>query len=189
MKNLVVVFLCVVCFISSCASFPKTSPENVEFQNITGIDLAIVKRGLYSIAHEYKDAASQEIYDKLLKNIVTLKVDENQSELVKYVSETSLSTMPVNGTELVLEKTNLFVTINGYYKDFSDIEKCVLLVGILSTVGLMNSPEAQAPDAAYINRFYESINMYLESGYDVSGLVNDEFYRDKKVAVVDGGIM
>jgi len=168
MKKLTFVLFFIGTFFLSCVSTPMPQ-ENIDFQVKTGINLTFVKRGVYSIYKSYNDNGYGDYFDKLVKNGIVFSVDESQKEWVLFTTSDE----------------TIYISVNGLYEKYSQSSRNVLMTATVYAIGLIRldvSSEIIEP------RFYEIISNYGNYGLDVSSLLNDDTYVNKKFKVGSNGI-
>jgi hypothetical protein len=163
-----IIFLFVSVFIFSCSTSP-TPLENTDFQKETGMSLTFVKRGLYSIPKSYKDEGYADFYNKLVNNEIIFSVDEAQNEWALFKNENGI----------------IYITLNGLFKKYNQGSNNALLTSTVYIAGLIGID--MAPQIME-TRFYDVIADYKKYGVDVSLIVKDDLFKDKRFKIMNNGI-
>jgi hypothetical protein len=186
MKKFFVLFFCVASsfMIGGCAFFKgmavigindeinnsQLSKENAEFERNTGVNLTVVKRGVWSMSSTYHNANIESYYNALISNDITFSVNENQKEFSRQTKN----------------ENKINITINGEYKKYTEIEKSVMIIVSTSTLALLKN---QNTDKIKVQTmFFNFIDQY-KNGYDINGIINSQWFKDKKVSITDDGII
>lgn len=151
----------------------ELSAENEIFQQETNIQLIVVKRGLWSMQNQYKNKMIQSYFNKLLNNQLMYSVDNTQNEFAK---------------QIVTENIKIFINGN-IFQNYTDFEKEVLLIASTSTLALIEDTKFNKKEIP--NMFFKIIKEYDEPSmnYDISGIINSQWYKEKKLILTDNGII
>ena len=153
----------------SCASSPK-SPENTQFQKDAGVSLTFVKRGLYSIPKQYNDTGFESYYNKLTNNQIIFSLNETQTEFAVFLNEDE----------------NMQIKINPMFIKYKDGSKNALITATAYAIGLLETGNTSL--SVIEERFYNIISDYAKYGVDVSSIVKDEAFKDRKFKITNEGI-
>ena len=151
----------------SCATTPPRA-ENKAFADQTGTSLVFIKRGVFSVALEYRDDAVGRLSDMLMGNNVVLVVDDTIS---------GRATIHDDGQTIT-------VRVRDVMSGWDANSRNVYMVALLSTIaGLAaatpsGGPESvgmsTVPDATlFMERFNNVVHLYASSGYQMPGLMAD----------------
>jgi hypothetical protein len=115
------------------------SVENEKFKQEYGIELVIVKRGLWSMQSTFKNSMIELYYRSLLDNRLVFSFDSIRKEFAQ---------QRITGDMIS-------ITINGQFQDFSEYEKAILIIASTSTLALLrdtNFKQDEVPNMFF--RFY-----------------------------------
>lgn len=155
---------------TGCFSSPQPQ-ENVDFRNKTGINLTFVKRGVYSLYKSNGDNGFESFWNKLAKNEISFFMNEDQEQFAILHTE--------NG--------QLAMTINNLYFKYDMGSNNALMTAALYSIGLI---QTGGTDTGTIEeRFYNTPMLYSKSGYDVSALINDDLFTQKKFKITEDAIL
>ncbi|MCL2186958.1 MAG: hypothetical protein FWB86_14085, partial [Treponema sp.] len=96
--------------------------ENENFQSESGIDLTVVKRGLWSMQNTYRNNSIKMYYRSLLVNDLVFSLNNDQRELVR---------QNINGN-------NINITINTQFQNYSEYEKAIFLIVSTTSLALLH---------------------------------------------------
>jgi len=178
------IFLVVVIFLlNSCAIFnggkvllaikqidqSSLSAENEIFERESGIQLVIVKRGLWSMQDNSKNKSIELYFLSLLNNDLVYSVNNNQNEFV---------------TQIV-QDNKIHIITNNQFNDFSDYEKAILLIVSTSTLALMTDTEYDQNNIK--NMFFNFITSYDTE--ELPNIVKAQWYKNKNIILTSDGIL
>jgi hypothetical protein len=146
------------------------SAENEVFQRETGINIASVKRGLWSMQNAYRNKMIDLYFNSLMDNRLVFSVDGNQREFAQ---------------QEIRDNEEIGVSINNQYQNYSEYEKLIMVIASTSTLALRrdaNFKQNEVPDM-----FFQFIKRYDDG--DIPGIVNAQWYKDKNITVTDNGII
>jgi hypothetical protein len=185
MKLLTQIFSLTICaiFITGCAIFggaavmaanneinkSTLSVENENFQQEAGINLTIVKRGLWSMQSTYKNSMIELYYKSLLDNRLVYSVDNSKNEFAQQNHNNDA----------------ISIVINGQYQDYTEFEKAILLIASTSTLALLrdsNFNKNGVPDM-----FFKFIGEYDPS--EIPGIINAQWFKNKSITIIDDSII
>jgi hypothetical protein len=168
MKKKLALVLGLAALLASCVSTQK-NPENIAFQKEMEIDFGFLLRGVWAQSETYKDKGYMTFWNKMLKNIVTFDMDEQQPEFMKCQAEGE----------------GFRITINGTLNQFSPEGKHALITSGVYVIGLLQTSKIDR--GVMQKRFYEVIAAYAEQ-FVMDDLINDERYKNHLFQVADNGI-
>jgi len=177
--NLILIFIVLV--INSCVIFNGVavlhaineinasvlSAENEKFQQDSGIDLTVVKRGLWSIQSTNKNSMIELYYKSLLDNNLVFSMDDSKTEFAQQKT--------VGNT--------ICITINSQNLPYTKHEKAILVIVSTSTLALLNDPNFNKNEIQ--NMFFKFIGEY--DANEIPGIINAQWFKNKKILITDDG--
>jgi hypothetical protein len=146
------------------------SAENEVFQQETGINIASVKRGLWSMQSTFRNGMINSYFKSLMDNRLVFSVNGNQREFAQ---------------QDIRDNDEIGVSVNNQYQNYSEYEKLIMLIASTSTLALrrdINFNQNEVP-----NMFFKFIKSYDER--DIPGITKAQWYKDKNITVTDNGII
>ena len=146
------------------------SAENENFQKESGINLTIIKRGLWSMQSTFNSNLINSYFRALMENRLVYSLNNRQTE---YVRQT-------------LSGDNINVEVNNRFLDFSEYERAIILIASTSALALM---QGNSYDRNEVQRmFFNFIDSYIGTG-DISNITNSLWYRNKNITIGNNGII
>lgn len=145
------------------------SMENAKFEQESGIELVIVKRGLWSMQNTFKNKSIEQYFLCLLNNDLTYSLNKNQNEFIKQI----------------IHDDKIHITTNNQFYNYSNYEKAILLIVSTSTLALMT-------DTSYNQNNIQNMFFNFITNYDTSELpniVNSQWYKNKNIRLTSNGIL
>lgn len=187
MKNLVKILGLIVCVcfvISGCVLIQGVgvwaaiteidnsilSVENENFEQESGIDLTVVKRGLWSMQSTFNNKMINTYYKALLDNQLVYSINMTQAEYAK-------QTKTANNISIIIN--------NSYFQDFTEFENALMLVASTSTLSLLQDNVSNKNDAKKL--FFDIFDKYEHR--DISNIRNAQWFKDKNISITDNGII
>jgi len=143
------------------------SSENEEFQQKAGINLTVVKRGLWSVQSTHKNTMITSYYKNLLDNNLVFSLVENQKE---YAQQKTI-------------ENKIIITVNNQFQSYTAYEKAILLVVSTSSLALLNDPNFKRNEIP--NMFFKFIEEYEAEG--LPDIINSQWYKNKEILITDNG--
>jgi len=145
------------------------STENTAFEQESGIELVVVKRGLWSIQNSFKIKSVKHYFLSLLDNSLTYLLNTNQNEYVKQT----------------IQNEKIIITTNNQFNNYSDYERAILLIASTSTLALISDTNFNQRDTQ--NMFFNFIHNYDLK--EIPNIVNSQWYKNKNITITDDGII
>ena len=144
------------------------SEENENFQEITGIELIHVKRGLWSMQNEHRNKMMKHYYESLLDNKIVYTVDNSQNEFAKQVVNDDVISISIN---------------SDFLQDFTQLEKAIMLIASTSTLALLK-------DVNY-NKNIEFIFFKCIEGYtpENKNITDSLWFRSRSVSISNDSVI
>jgi len=179
MKKFISIFWLFGFIINSCALFgggavlqaineinaSVLSAENENFQQKTGIELIVVKRGLWSAQSTYKNNMIKLYYKSLLDNNLVFSVDNSKKEFAQQKTIDNI----------------INITINNQYQNYTKYEKEILLITSTSVLALLNDSNFNKNEVP--NMFFKIIGDYDPA--EIPGIINAQWFKNKKILITD----
>jgi len=141
------------------------SAENENFQQKTGIELIVVKRGLWSTQSTHKNSMIKLYYKSLLNNNLVFSEDDNKKEFAQQKTIDNI----------------IYITINNQYQSYTKYEKEILLIASTSTLALLNDSNFNKNEIP--NMFFKIIGDY--EAESIPGIINAQWFKSKKILITD----
>jgi hypothetical protein len=141
------------------------SVENENFQQKAGINLIVVKRGLWSMQSTYKNSMINLYYKSLLDNHLVFSVDDSKKE---FAQEKTIDNI-------------INITINSQYQNYTAHEKAILLIASTSTLALLNDTNFNKKEVP--NMFFKFIGDYAPE--EIPGIINAQWFKNRKILITD----
>jgi hypothetical protein len=145
------------------------SAENENFQQKAGINLTVVKRGLWSMQSTYKNSMIKLYYKNLLDNRLVFSVDDSKKEFAQ---------------QKTIDNT-ISIIINNQYQYYTEYEKAILLIASTSTLALLNDSSFNKKEVP--NMFFKFIEEY--DAIEIPGIINAQWFKNRNILIVDCGII
>jgi len=145
------------------------SSENENFQKESGINLTVVKRGLWSMQNTYRNSSIEIYYKSLLVNDLVFSLNNDQRELVR---------QNINGNDIN-------IAINRQFQNYSEYEKEILLIVSTSSLALLRDNTFNRNDIPQM--FFRFINEY--DTREIPGIINAQWYKDRNITITNDGII
>ena len=146
------------------------SAENEIFQQESGINLIVVKRGLWSMQNSYKNKMINTYFNSLLNNQLVYSINNDQEEYAKQ----SFSGNNINISIKISQNQN-----------YTDYEKAILVIASTSTLALLRDTNYNKSNIPRM--FFNFIQSYDDN--DIPGITNTQWYKDKSISLTDNGII
>lgn len=141
------------------------SAENENFQQKAGIDIIVVKRGLWSMQSTYKNSMIKLYYKSLLDNNLVFSLDDSKKEFAQQKTIDNI----------------INITINSQYQNYTAYEKAILLIASTSTLALLNDSNFNKNEVP--NMFFKFIGEY--EAERLPGIINAQWFKNKKLLITD----
>ena len=145
------------------------SAENEDFQEKSGLNLVIIKRGLWSAQNTYWNKSIKKYYLNLLNNDLIFSLEQEQKEFALQVFQD--------------DKTKII--INNQYQNYTGIEREILIITSTSCFALFSDDNYDQKNIP--NMFFRIINGYSRN--EIQGIIKSQWYKDKNVTVTKDGII
>jgi len=145
------------------------SIENENFQQEYGIELIVIKRGLWSMQSTFRNSMIQLYYRSLLDNRLVFSFNSDIKEFAQQV--------------IIDDRIN--IVINGQFQDFTEYEKAILIIASTSTLALLRDTNFNQDKVQ--NMFFRFIERYDEK--DIPNIVNAKWFKDKNITTTNNGII
>jgi hypothetical protein len=141
------------------------SAENENFQQKAGIELIVVKRGLWSAQSTHKNNMIKLYYKNLLDNQLVFLVNDTQKEFAQQKTIDNI----------------INITINNQYQNYTKFEKEILLIASTSALALLNDSNFNKNEVP--NMFFKIIGDYDPK--EILGIINAQWFKNKKLLITD----
>ena len=145
------------------------SIENAAFEQESGIQLIVVKRGLWSMQNSFKIKSIELYFLSLLDNSLTYLLNTNQNEYVKQT----------------IQNEKIIITTNNRFNNYSDYERAILLIASTSTLALISDTSFNQRNTQ--NMFFSFIDSY--DSREIPNIVNSQWYKNKNITITANGII
>jgi hypothetical protein len=145
------------------------SIENENFQQEYGIELIVVKRGLWSMQSAFKNSMIELYYRSLLDNHLVFSFDSIKKEFAQQ--------------RIIGDMIN--IVINGQFQNFTEYEKAILIIVSASTLALLrdtNFKQDEVPDM-----FFRFIDKYDKK--NIPNIISTQWFKDKNIMIIDDGVI
>jgi len=141
------------------------SAENEDFQQKAGIELIVVKRGLWSAQSTHKNSMIKLYYKSLLDNHLVFSIDDSKKEFAQQKTIDNI----------------INITINNQYQSYTKYEKEILLIASTSALALLNDSAFNKNEVP--NMFFKIIGDY--DAKEIPGIINAQWFKNKKLLITD----
>ncbi|MCL2211994.1 MAG: hypothetical protein FWB95_08745 [Treponema sp.] len=145
------------------------STENANFEKESGIELVLVKRGLWSMQDFSKNKAIKNYFLSLLNNDLTYSLNNSQNEFVKQT----------------IQDDKINIITNNKFNNYSNYERAILLIVSTSTLALMTESNYNPNNVK--NMFFKFITCY--DTRELPNIVNAKWYKSKNIILTTDGII
>ena len=145
------------------------SIENENFQQEYGIELIIVKRGLWSMQSTFKNSMIELYYRSLLDNRLIFSFDNVKREFAQ---------------QRIIDD-RISIVINGQFQNFTEYEKAILIIASTSTLALLRDTNFKQDEV--LNMFFRFIDEYDKR--DIPNIISAQWYKDKNIIITNDGII
>jgi hypothetical protein len=146
------------------------SVENDNFQQKAGINLTVVKRGLWSMQSTYRNSMIEFYYKSLLDNRLVYLMDDDKKEFAQQ--------------RAIIDNT-ISIIINSQFQLYTEYEKAILLIASTSTLALLNDPNFNRNEVS--NMFFKFIGEY--DAKEIPGIINAQWFKNRNIVITDIGII
>jgi len=185
MKRFIYFFFLVFCFlfINGCLVFrvgeimhvnnkiekSSLSEENKIFEKESGIELIVVKRGLWSMHNYSKNKVIYSYYESLLNNTLIYLLNIDQKEFVQqsFINET------------------IRIQFNNQFQEYTEYENAILLITATSALALLKDSSFNKNEIS--NKFFDFIKSYNEN--ELKNIIEAQWYKNKNITITDNGII
>jgi hypothetical protein len=145
------------------------SVENENFQQEYGIELIIVKRGLWSMQSTFKNSMIELYYRSLLDNRLVFSFDSIRREFAQ---------------QRIIDDM-ISIVINGQFQNFTEYEKEILIIASTSTLALLRDTNFKQDEIP--NMFFRFIDEYDKT--DIPNIISAQWFRGKNIIIANDGII
>jgi hypothetical protein len=143
----------------------ELSPENLEFQETTGINVTYVMQAMYSMTTNFPNTKIGEYYEALLAGKMVFHVDNLQKEFAHQTQADDI----------------IHITINDEFKDYTEEhEMFVLLAAAASTFAIKDDPPRKKTPAQV---FFKCLDGYDIKSGDYKNINTAMWYKNKQITI------